>query len=160
MSSIRALAVVALARLLQPERAFAQEAAAPAGPAFDEALARKVGADARGMRNYVLVILKTGPTRIPDGPERQEMFNGHFANMERLAAQGKLALAGPFGTNDAGWRGLYIFAVTDVEEAKTLVATDPVVAKGEMVAEYHKWYGTAGLMVVPDTHKKITKPGA
>ena len=51
----------------------------------DSALAAKLGADARGMRNYVLVILKSGPERVADGPARVEMFKGHFANMERLA---------------------------------------------------------------------------
>ena len=32
---------------------------------------------------------------MPKGPERDEMFKGHFANMKRLAGEGKLALAGP-----------------------------------------------------------------
>src|SRR6186713_148473 len=54
----------------------AQGAPAPP-PAYDPALAQKVGADARGMRKYVLVILKTGPNRVPDGPEREAMFAGH-----------------------------------------------------------------------------------
>ena len=110
------------------------------------------------MRNYVLVILKSGPNKVPAGPERDEMFKGHFANIERLAAAGKLAVAGPFAANADGWRGLYLFAVADVEDAKPMVATDPVIVKGEMVAEYHKWYGSAALMLVPDAHKKITKP--
>ena len=139
----------------------AQAASAPAtaaAPAFDAELARHVGADERGMRNYVLVILKSGPNKVPAGPERDEMFKGHFANIERLAAAGRLAVAGPFAANADGWRGLYLFAVSDVEEAKPLVATDPVIVKGEMVAEYHKWYGSAALMLVPDAHKKITKP--
>jgi hypothetical protein len=38
-----------------------------------------------------------------------------------------------------------------------LVATDPVIIKGEMVAEYHKYYGSAALMVVNDVHKKVTR---
>jgi uncharacterized protein YciI len=132
--------------------------AATAAPAYDAELARRVGADERGMRNYVLVILKTGPTKVPAGPERDAMFRGHFANIERLAAEGKLAAAGPFGANDAGWRGLYLFAVADVEEAKPLVATDPVIVKGEMIAEYHKWYGPAALMLVPEASRTIVKP--
>jgi hypothetical protein len=56
-----------------------------------------------------------------------------------------------------GWRGLFIFAVEDIEEAKALVATDPVIIKGEMVAEYHKFYGSAALMVVNDVHQKVSK---
>src|SRR5688572_27717463 len=68
--------------------------ASEATPAYDAALAQSLGADERGMRRYVLVILKTGPTRVPAGPERDEMFKGHFANISRLSAEGKLALAG------------------------------------------------------------------
>jgi uncharacterized protein YciI len=125
-------------------------------PGYDEALAQSLGADEFGMRNYVLVILKTGPNRVPEGSERDEMFRGHFANMKRLSNEGKLALAGPLDGTD-GWRGLFVMAVPDIEEAKKLVATDPVVIKGEMVAEYHKYYGSAALMVVPETHNRVQK---
>lgn len=123
---------------------------------YDEALARRVGADDYGMRSYVLVVLKTGPTRVPDGPERDEMFRGHFANMKRLSQDGKLVLAGPFDGVD-GWRGLFVFAVNDIEEARQLAASDPVLAKGEMVAEYHKYYGSAALMLVREMHEKLAK---
>ena len=125
-------------------------------PAFDEELARSLGADELGMRSYVLVILKTGPTKMPPGPERDEMFKGHFANMKRLSEEGKLALAGPLDGVD-GWRGLFVFAVPDIEQAKALVATDPVIAKGEMVAEYHKYYGSAALMLVNGAHGRIAR---
>lgn len=132
-------------------------AQAPAtAPAFDEALATRLGADERGMKPYVLVILKTGPNKVPAGPERDEMFRGHFANMKRLSEEGKLALAGPLDGVD-GWRGLFVFAVADIEEAKKLTATDPVIIKGEMIAEYHKYYGSAALMLVRETHDKLAK---
>ena len=130
-------------------------AAAEGGaPAYDPELARSVGADERGMRNYVLVILKTGPTKVPAGKERDEMFKGHFANINRLAAERKLVLAGPFDGVD-GWRGLFILAVADIEEAKRHVATDPVIVQGEMTAEYHPYYGSAALMLVNDAHQKL-----
>jgi uncharacterized protein YciI len=128
----------------------------PPPPGYDEALATRLGADERGMRSYVLVILKTGPNRVPDGPERDEMFRGHFANMKRLSEQGKLALAGPLDGVD-GWRGLFVFAVKDIEEARKLAAQDPVLVKGEMVAEYHGYYGSAALMLVRETHDKLAK---
>lgn len=134
----------------------AQTASTAAKPKFDAELAKKVGADDYGMKNYVLVILKTGSTRVPDGKDRTDMFAGHFANMKRLAGEGKLALAGPLDGVD-GWRGLFVLAVSDIEEAKKLVATDPVIIKGEMIAEYHKWYGSAAVMQVNETHDKIAK---
>lgn len=142
--------------LLVPAMAPAQDAPAPVKPGFDADLAKTVGADDYGMRNYVLVVLRTGPKTMAKGPERDAMFKGHFANMNRLSAEGKLALAGPFDGVD-GWRGLFIFAVSDIEEAKKLVATDPVIINGEMVAEYHKYYGSAALMLVRDGHEKVAK---
>ena len=128
------------------------------GAGYDAALAKRVGADERGMRQYVLVILKTGPRPMPKGEKRDAMFAGHFANIERLAKEGKLALAGPFAKNEDGWRGLYIFAVPTVEEAHALTATDPVVLNGEMVAEFHPWYGSAAAMLLPEWHERITPP--
>ena len=123
----------------------------------DPELAQRLGADAFGMRSYVLVVLKTGPRPMPPGKERDEMFKGHFANIQRLAEAGKLIVAGPTDGAD-GWRGIFVLAVPAIDEAKALVATDPVIARGEMVAEYHKLYSTAGLMAIPDLHKKLVKP--
>lgn len=127
-------------------------------PSYDPALAQRLGADERGMRPYVLVILKTGPTRVPDGEKRDAMFAGHFANMERLSKAGKLVLAGPFTEDPDKWRGLFVFAVADVDEAKRLVSTDPVIVNSEMVAEYHRWYGSAATMMIPEIHDKLTPP--
>jgi hypothetical protein len=139
------------------DNALAQaQPSASAAPAFDAALAQSVGADEHGMRSYVLVILKTGPNKVPAGPERDEMFKGHFANINRLAKEGKLAVAGPSDGVDA-WRGIFVFAVPEIEEAKRLTATDPVIVKGEMVAEYHKLYASAALMLVNDAHTRVTK---
>jgi len=132
---------------------------ATATPTYDAALAKRLGADARGMRHYVLVILKTGPTPMAQGKARDAMFEGHFANMERLSKAGKLVLAGPFEKDAAGWRGLFVFAVDDVKEATRLVATDPVIVNGEMVAEYHPWYGSAATMMIPELHDKLV-PGS
>ncbi len=123
---------------------------------FDADAAQRLGADQRGMRSYVLVVLKTGPNKVAAGKERDDMFAGHFANISRLASEGKLALAGPFDGVD-GWRGLFIFAVKDIEEARQLTATDPVIVKGEMVAEYHKWYGSAAVMDIPRLHETLSE---
>lgn len=130
---------------------------APPAPAYDAALAERLGADERGMRAYVLVILKTGPTPVPEGAERDAMFAGHFANIRRLGEAGQLAAAGPLDKVD-GWRGMFILAVDSIEAAQALVATDPVIQHGEMVAEYHTLYSSAALMLIPETHRKLVKP--
>jgi uncharacterized protein YciI len=131
------------------------EPAAAAAP-YDAELAKSLGADERGMRNFVLVILKTGPNKVPDGPARTKMFEGHFANIQRLANEKKLVLAGPLDGVD-GRRGIFVFATPDIDQAKSYVASDPVIVNGEMVAEYHKFYGSAGLMMLNDVHNKIQK---
>lgn len=122
--------------------------------AYDAELAQRLGADERGMRRYVFVLLKTGPNKVPAGPARDEMFQGHFANIERLAAEGKLVQAGPFDGVD-GWRGMFVLAVADIDEAKRIVATDPVIANGEMVAQFHQYYGSAALMMVNEGHRRV-----
>ena len=126
--------------------------------AYDAELAQRLGADERGMKTYVLCILKTGPQDGEiKGDARKEIFAGHFANINKLADEGKLAVAGPFGKNDKTWRGLYIFNVATVEEAEKLVVLDPAVKAGVFVAELTPWYGSAALMVVTETHRKIEK---
>ena len=130
---------------------------APRAAAYDPVLAAQAGGDENGMRKYVLVVLRTGPTRVPDGEARKAMFAGHMANIRRLSDEGKLVLAGPFGDKDGDWRGLFVFAVADIEEAKALVATDPVIIQGEMVAEYHNWYGSAATVLLPGLHEKIVR---
>jgi uncharacterized protein YciI len=136
----------------------AADTPAAAAPAFDAALAKRLGADEYGMRPYVLVVLKTGPKRMPDGEERKAMFAGHFANITRLAKEGKLALAGPFSEDPQQWRGLFVFAVGSIDEAKALTETDPVIVNGEMVAEYHRWYGSAANLLVPELHQTLVPP--
>ncbi|MEP6847843.1 MAG: YciI family protein [Acidobacteriota bacterium] len=123
---------------------------------FDAELAKKLGADKMGMKNYVLVILKTGPTALPAGKERDEIFKGHFANIHRLADEGKLAVAGPFDDTN-GWRGMFIFNVETIEDAKKLTETDPVIKSGVMIAEFHKLYCSAALMEVNEIHQKVAE---
>ncbi|UGQ47080.1 YciI family protein [Massilia endophytica] len=134
-------------------------AQAQTAPVYDAELAKSLGGSDQGMRRYVFVILRTGPNKIPAGAERNEMFAGHMANIQRLADEGKLVYAGPLDGVD-GARGIFIFAVETIEQARPLVETDPVIIKGEMVAEYHTHFGSAGLMMVNRVHPKIIKPAA
>ena len=121
---------------------------------FDKELASRVGADEYGMRSYVLVVLKTGPSDISDELRRKEVFSGHFSNMTRLAEAGKLVLAGPL--IDAGKnRGIFILNVSSIEDAEILVETDPAVSAGIFTPEFSKYYGSAALMLINDLHKSV-----
>ena len=126
-------------------------------PGYDAALAQKLGADDYGMKPYVLVILKTGPKTDAPPAERQKAFSGHMANIQRLAKENKLALAGPMMKNDKGYQGIFIFNVPTIKEAEELVATDPAVAGGFLSFEFFGWYGTAALPEVLPLHARIEK---
>ncbi len=126
---------------------------------YDAELAKKLGGSDMGMKTYVLVILKTGPKDGDfKGKERDDIFAGHMANINRLADAGTLAVAGPFVKNDKGYRGLYIFNVKTIEEAQPIVETDPAVKAGILIPDMTLWYGSASLMATYEIHKKITKP--
>lgn len=132
----------------------------PLPVAYDAALAERLGADDLGMRSYVLAILKTGPqdAAIADKDQRAELFAGHFANMGRLAEDGKLVLAGPLGGED-GRRGLFILNTADIATAQEWVASDPTIAAGIFTVDYSKYYGSAALMQVNEVHATIQKKG-
>jgi uncharacterized protein YciI len=124
---------------------------------YDEKLAKSLNADERGMKQYVFCILKTGSNTTATDEEKKELFKGHMNNITRLAQEGKLALAGPFMKNERNYRGLYIFNVNTIEEAKALVATDPAVKANIFEAELTPWYGTAALQEILKIHEKLTK---
>jgi len=123
---------------------------------YDSLLAKKYGADEYGMKPYVMAFLKKGPNRDLDSVEAEKLQRAHLDNIFKLADQGKLVVAGPF-MDDTDIRGIYIFNVATVEEAKKLTETDPAIKKGSLVMELHPWYGSAALMQVNETHKKISK---
>ncbi len=126
-------------------------------PDYDAGLAQKFGADDYGMKNYVFVILKTGPAVIEKKETRDSLFAGHMNNINRLVDEEKLIVAGPFGKNDLKYRGLFILNVKTIEEARELVNTDPAVAAGIFDVELIPWYGSAALSEYLETANKISK---
>jgi uncharacterized protein YciI len=126
-------------------------------PGYDAALAKKLGGDEYGMKQYVFVILKTGPNKIEDKAKMSELFKGHMDNINKLAEEGKLTVAGPFVKNDKGYRGIFIFNVKTLDEAKALLETDPTIKEKVLEAEMYEWYGSAALGEYMDAHKKIEK---
>ena len=72
--------------------------------------------------NYSFVFLnkKTDAAQIPK-EELDKIMEGHMANINRLAEEGKLIAAGPF----EGGGGIFIFNTTSTEDAKQWLSTDP-----------------------------------
>lgn len=126
-------------------------------PNYDKLLADSLGGDEYGMKTYIFVILKTGTNKIDDKTVLDSLFKGHMQNIGRLAANGKLVVAGPFGKNDKAYRGIFILNVKTIEEANALLETDPTIKEKVLEAEVFKWYGSAALPMYLPYHEKIEK---
>ncbi|MBX7042997.1 MAG: YciI family protein [Ignavibacteria bacterium] len=127
------------------------------GNGYDKELADSLGADEYGMKSYVLAVLKDGTNNSTDADYVNRIFRGHMDNIGRLAKEGKLVVAGPFGENEKNYRGIYIFSVSTVEEARKLVETDPAVTEKLLDFEMYPWYGSAALGTYLEVHEKIAK---
>jgi uncharacterized protein YciI len=124
---------------------------------YDPELAEKVGADEYGMKKFVIAFLYRGD-RVNEysEEERAELQKGHMANINRMAEEGKLVLAGPFFGNE-DLRGLYFFDVQSLEEAQALTETDPSIKAGVLKMDLKEWYGSAALPLLPELHSKVAK---
>lgn len=124
---------------------------------YDEVLAKEVGADDYGMRKYVIAFLYRGE-RVQEytDEQRTEIQAGHMANINRLAKEGKMVMAGPlFGNEEL--RGLFFFAVESLEEAQKLTESDPAIKAGVLKMNLKEWYGSAALMLMGELHSKVAK---
>lgn len=128
-----------------------------ANPNYDKALADSLGADEYGMKSYVFVILKTGPSKLDDKQQISALFRGHLENINRLVEQKKLIVAGPLGKNEHNYRGLFIFDSKNKAEVETLLQTDPAIKEKLLEAELFDWYGSAALRTYLETSNRVTK---
>jgi uncharacterized protein YciI len=99
------------------------------------------------MTTYYVGFLFKGPNWSPEEtPERARLQEAHMANIRRMGAEGKLLVAGPF-TDDGDVRGLYVFKVGSIEEARDLAASDPAVKAGRLRFEIHPWFAAKNIRV-------------
>jgi uncharacterized protein YciI len=78
-------------------------------------------------------------------PATEEIQKGHMANINRLAGMKKLIAAGPFG-DDGRLRGIFVFRVANLDEAKALTETDPAVQAGRLAMELYTWMVPEGIL--------------
>ena len=93
-----------------------------------------------------LAFLVRGAKWTPDKtPETEAIQKAHLANIGRLAEMKKLVVAGPFG-DDGTLRGIFVFRVGSIEEARSLAATDPAVQAGRLALQIHPWVVPEGIL--------------
>lgn len=133
-----------------------QEESVELSRGYDSLLAKKYSADAYGMKTYVMAFLKSGPNKPADSAQSAKLMRAHLDNINRLAKEGRLIVAGPFyGNGDI--RGIYLFDTDNLDSAKAFTESDPAIQFGSLQMELLKWYGTAALMGIPELHDKIAK---
>lgn len=106
-------------------------------------------------RDYVFVFITSGPAQGLTPEQTKAAFEGHFANMSRMADEGTLLIAGPFmdPKTDPGHRGLWVFEAPDVATALAHGATDPAVKAGIFVISGHILTTDAPLRALPALEK-------
>ena len=95
------------------------------------------------MKTYQMVFLYKGENRNQDSLEVEKIQAGHMANIQRLADEGKLIVAGPF-LDDKDLRGIFIFDSESEVDVKALVETDPAIITGRLRYEIHPWMTAKG----------------
>lgn len=93
------------------------------------------------MKQYYFVMLTKGDKRneTVDTAYLNKLQRLHLANIDRLANEGKILVAGPFG-DDGNWRGIFIFDCEQQSEVEHLLQTDPMIAAGWLGYEIHPWW--------------------
>jgi uncharacterized protein YciI len=93
-------------------------------------------------QDFTFVFLNSNPDKKEISKEESDKIQqGHMANINRLAKEGKLIAAGPF----EGGGGIFIFNTTSVDETKEWLSTDPGVKANRWNLEilpYHPRIGS------------------
>jgi uncharacterized protein YciI len=114
-------------------------------PWWSEDVMKKTATPKKLMTAY-LAFLTRGEKWTPEKtPATEEIQKAHLANINRLAELKKLVVAGPFGDNGK-LRGIFVFRVATLEEAKALAETDPAVKAGRLALEFHPWMVPEGIL--------------
>lgn len=95
------------------------------------------------LKPYYFVILKKGPHRDQDSATAAKIQKGHLENINKLAAAGKLNVAGPF-LDDGDMRGIFIFDSGSEDEVRKFVDNDPAVKAGRLTYDIHPWMTQKG----------------
>ncbi|MDQ1638042.1 MAG: uncharacterized protein QOF62_1381 [Pyrinomonadaceae bacterium] len=114
-------------------------------PWWSEDVMKKTSTPEKMTRVY-LGFLSRGDKWTPEkSAATEELQKAHLANIYRLAEMKKLVVAGPFG-DDTPLRGMFVFRVASINEARELAATDPAVQAGRLKVDIHPWVVPEGIL--------------
>lgn len=95
------------------------------------------------MKQYWITLLYKGPNRTQDSAAAARIQQAHMANIDRLAKEGKIIMAGPMGY-DRDLKGIFIIDAPDSATAAGYVKTDSAIVTGRLRFEVHPWWTAKG----------------
>jgi uncharacterized protein len=112
------------------------------------------------LSEFQLVLLRA-PAGAPeyDEPAATRIQREHLAFYEALRADGRVVTNGPMREQeDQTLRGLAIFTLSSLAEARELAGTDPAVVAGVLEVEAMTWWCRPGTMTAPGRAITIPDP--
>jgi uncharacterized protein YciI len=101
---------------------------------------------------FVFLNTRTDKAALPED-ELKKIMDGHMANINRLAKEGKLMAAGPFD----GGGGIFIFKSNSVEQVKEWLQTDPGVQANRWNVEIFPYIPRVGsVCTVKEPYEMVT----
>ncbi len=88
------------------------------------------------MPNSYIAHYRPGPKWLTGQPLKDQPLKSHVDYLLALHEGGKLLMGGPFAD---GSGGLVIFTGDNISEVEDLIANDPAVTDGILVASVKKW---------------------
>jgi len=114
-------------------------------PWWSEDVMKKPSMPLKLMTAYLAFLVRGEKWTAERTPETEAIQKAHMENIGRLAATKKLVVAGPFG-DDGRLRGIFVFRVGSLEEARMLADTDPAVRAGRLALVLHPWMVPEGIL--------------
>ena len=95
---------------------------------------------------YYVVFLRPNPARQTlDKDEAEKIQAAHMANIGKMAADGVLVAAGPFGDQVHTISGIFVMKAPSLAEAQRIANADPTVVAHRNTVDVHAWRGPAGI---------------
>ena len=131
-----------LLTLLLTTMAVAQQPETPKPPAAAAAQKAEDQMPQFDLDEYQFGILRRGAKREPVTDANKEavakLQAGHMANIQQMAATGKLVAAGPMG-DDGDIRGIFVCHAGSLAAAQALAANDPMIQAERLKLDWHVW---------------------
>lgn len=95
------------------------------------------------MKTYFMVFLVKGDKRDQDSATAAQIQTQHLEHLTKMWNEGKMDIAGPFLDED-DTRGVCVYNVKTIEEAKALAESDPAVKSGRLKVVVRPWMSMKG----------------